>query len=192
MTAHRPHVLRPVALHVTPSGGDDWRQRAACAGSENPDAWFPGRGVGHTADYLHALQTCRSCPVRGECLEDALTHHPVEGLWGGMSETERAELAKGRKRPLKIETHGERACYQYGCRCEACIEGNRAYERRNRAPRDPGRRDRKPCGTNTAYVRHIRAGEEPCDPCLVAHRAYAAEQMRRTRRSRVEMSEESS
>lgn len=31
----------------------------------------------------------------------------------------------------------------------------------------------KPCGTNAAYVRHIKAGEKPCDPCRIAHNTYA-------------------
>ena len=32
-------------------------------------------------------------------------------------------------------------------------------------------RELKPCGTRAAYQRHMRAGEEPCDPCRDAMRA---------------------
>lgn len=32
-------------------------------------------------------------------------------------------------------------------------------------------RDLKPCGTRAAYQRHMRAGEEPCDPCRDAMRS---------------------
>lgn len=31
-----------------------------------------------------------------------------------------------------------------------------------------------PCGTDSAYRRHIRRGEKACDPCLEAHRAETA------------------
>lgn len=30
----------------------------------------------------------------------------------------------------------------------------------------------QPCGTNAAYGRHLRAGDDPCDPCKQAHREY--------------------
>lgn len=30
----------------------------------------------------------------------------------------------------------------------------------------------KPCGTKAAYNRHLRWGEEPCEPCVEANRAY--------------------
>lgn len=34
---------------------------------------------------------------------------------------------------------------------------------------NPPRRTLKPCGTNGAYHRHRRNGQEPCEPCLDAH-----------------------
>lgn len=33
-------------------------------------------------------------------------------------------------------------------------------------------RERMPCGTRGAYERHIRHGENPCDPCREAASAY--------------------
>lgn len=30
----------------------------------------------------------------------------------------------------------------------------------------------QPCGTNAAYVRHLRAKESPCDQCSAAHSVY--------------------
>lgn len=29
-----------------------------------------------------------------------------------------------------------------------------------------------PCGTRGAYIRHVKRGEVPCDPCRDAHRRY--------------------
>jgi hypothetical protein len=31
-------------------------------------------------------------------------------------------------------------------------------------------RELKPCGTDAAYSRHLKRGEDPCDPCKEAHR----------------------
>lgn len=38
-----------------------------------------------------------------------------------------------------------------------------------------GRPASKPHGTHAAYIRHIRAGTQPCQPCKTAHAAYGAE-----------------
>lgn len=37
---------------------------------------------------------------------------------------------------------------------------------------NPGGRVLRPCGTWAAYKRHLKAGEEPCDPCRTAGRAH--------------------
>lgn len=37
-------------------------------------------------------------------------------------------------------------------------------------PTPQPQRPLKPCGTNAAWIRHRRAGEEPCIPCTQAHR----------------------
>lgn len=37
-------------------------------------------------------------------------------------------------------------------------------------PRKP--RNLRPCGTHAAYVRHRAAGQDPCEPCVHAERAY--------------------
>lgn len=33
-----------------------------------------------------------------------------------------------------------------------------------------------PCGTPAAYARHLRKGEQPCDPCRLAQNAYTRSQ----------------
>lgn len=50
-------------------------------------------------------------------------------------------------------------------------------------------RELKPCGTEAAHRRHLRAGEEPCEPCRDAHAADMAERRRLSRggRSRDEL-----
>jgi WhiB family transcriptional regulator, redox-sensing transcriptional regulator len=65
----------------------DWRYRAACRGADL-DLFFPGRG--ESAEP--ARQICALCPVRQPCLEFALTHGIVHGIWGGLSERNRRAL----------------------------------------------------------------------------------------------------
>jgi WhiB family transcriptional regulator, redox-sensing transcriptional regulator len=70
----------------------DWTARAACALSGDPDALFvPG------AAQNPAKAVCMACPVRLECLADALDNRIEHGVWGGM--TERARRAVLRRRP---------------------------------------------------------------------------------------------
>jgi len=55
--------------------------------------FFPGRG--ESAE--RARQICASCSVRRQCLEFALSHGIVHGIWGGLSERNRRTLRSGRK-----------------------------------------------------------------------------------------------
>lgn len=45
-----------------------------------------------------ARAICAECPVQQECLEYALTHHEIFGVWGGRTERERRKLLKERER----------------------------------------------------------------------------------------------
>lgn len=64
-----------------------WRDRAACCGTDLA-VFFPGRG--QSAEP--ARQICARCPVRGPCLEFALSHGIVHGIWGGLAERDRRAL----------------------------------------------------------------------------------------------------
>ena len=72
-----------------PSEG--WRDRAACAG-QDPRRFTDPRP--ETNDIDQALETCRSCPVRSPCLNEALTHPAVDdvGIWGATTAEQRALL----------------------------------------------------------------------------------------------------
>jgi WhiB family redox-sensing transcriptional regulator len=61
-----------------------WQLEALCAQTD-PEAFFPDKG-GSTRE---AKKVCLSCPVRSQCLEDALTRGERFGIWGGLSERER-------------------------------------------------------------------------------------------------------
>lgn len=63
---------------------DQWRAMAACGGADEA-AFFKA-----TPDV--AKVTCRRCPVRGECLYDAVQADPPIGVWGGLTRKERRLL----------------------------------------------------------------------------------------------------
>lgn len=43
-----------------------------------------------------ALEVCAGCPVRITCLNHALDHHEIHGVWGGMSPRARRRLHRDR------------------------------------------------------------------------------------------------
>ena len=70
---------------------DNWPSEARC--KQGPkDALFV-RG----AQQHQAKQACLACPVRTECLAEALDNEIEWGVWGGMTERERRALLA--KRP---------------------------------------------------------------------------------------------
>ena len=64
-----------------------WRELAACRGTDL-NLFFPGRG--ESAEP--ARRVCASCPVRQPCLDYALSHGIVHGIWGGLTERDRRAL----------------------------------------------------------------------------------------------------
>src|SRR4051794_38320531 len=66
----------------------DWPSMAACQNGD-PDALFV-----QGAEQNVAKRICRSCPVRYECLSDALDNRIEFGVWGGMTERERRALLR--------------------------------------------------------------------------------------------------
>ena len=69
---------------------EDWTPRAACRQAQ-PDELFV-RG----AEQTKAKALCSGCPVRTECLAEALDNQIEWGVWGGMTERERRALLRRR------------------------------------------------------------------------------------------------
>ncbi|MGC5615428.1 WhiB family transcriptional regulator [Georgenia sp. Z1491] len=65
-----------------------WTMRAACADLD-PDVLF---AEGPAQRQVRSV--CFACPVRLECLADALEAGPVQGVWGGLTERERRALQR--------------------------------------------------------------------------------------------------
>ncbi|MBL1108024.1 WhiB family transcriptional regulator [Streptomyces sp. 5-8] len=125
----------------------EWELQAACR-HEDPDLWFSKRSV------AEAKRICLDeCPVRAECLEAVLARESQtadtmrDGIIAGLTGAQRAAVAAERRKQVPVE-------------------------KRN-APPGPGRAP-APCGTKSAYNRHRRRGETPCQACNDANNAAYA------------------
>lgn len=70
--------------------GYDWAARGVCR-TADPDALFVQGAAQNRAKAM-----CANCPVRTECLADALDRRTEFGVWGGMTERERRALLRRR------------------------------------------------------------------------------------------------
>jgi WhiB family transcriptional regulator, redox-sensing transcriptional regulator len=66
----------------------DWASQARCSGTD-PEALFVQGAAQHQAKKI-----CNGCPVRTECLADALDNRTEFGVWGGLTERERRALLR--------------------------------------------------------------------------------------------------
>lgn len=66
-----------------------WMDGAPCA-RYDPEWWFPKAGAHNVAPK----SVCAECPVRADCLEYALADPHLTGIWGGLTDRERQDLAK--------------------------------------------------------------------------------------------------
>lgn len=86
-----------------------WHKHAACNGAvpaddpSNPDPFHPKR-AGVVAARSVARQYCDHCPVRRRCLDETMTVEAREtgrrraGIYAGLSPSQRAQLASGKKK----------------------------------------------------------------------------------------------
>lgn len=100
MTVRRIHAWPP---RPAPEP-EHWSERAACQGVDLA-VFFPPSGGSQTS--RPALRICASCPVRQECLDDALavevtsSYQCVWGVRGGMTEPERLEYVRKLRREYR-------------------------------------------------------------------------------------------
>ncbi|MFD8404634.1 WhiB family transcriptional regulator [Streptomyces anulatus] len=67
------------------------------------------------------------------------------------------------------EERGDGKQSRYGIRGGLTPVQRWAADPHTQAGKGKGGRRLAPCGTNAAYDRHVRNGEQPCDPCRRAH-----------------------
>jgi WhiB family transcriptional regulator, redox-sensing transcriptional regulator len=76
-----------------------WRSLAACRG-EDPAIFYPEPTSGRPSrkvqpeEYAAARGFCRSCPVRLDCLDFALTTNQDDGMWGDRTPNQRKEMRR--------------------------------------------------------------------------------------------------
>jgi WhiB family redox-sensing transcriptional regulator len=89
----RAQFLSPVSGH-----DESWRKDAACL-TEEPELFFPvARGMHAEPRNAPAKRVCARCRVRADCLAWALgASIAPEGVWGGTSQEERAELIRNKR-----------------------------------------------------------------------------------------------
>lgn len=134
-----------------------WAARAACQGQDL--ALFFSDAEQKIAQ---AKQICAACPVRRQCLDEALHAEATTsgaGIFGGLTANERTEFALTRA-TQQATTQGQ-------------------------APPKPrtGRRP-APCGTRSAYQRHVKKGE-PIDPACRAAKRESDRRLRTTSSTKV-------
>lgn len=93
-----------------------WRAGALCMSDEvwaevgvEQDCWFPekGKGRGAAQQAKLAKSICNGdgerpeCPVKWACREYAISTNQKFGIWGGLSEQERSQIRRNRRRILK-------------------------------------------------------------------------------------------
>jgi WhiB family redox-sensing transcriptional regulator len=77
-----------------------WKAEGLCAQTD-PDAFYPEKGESTGP----AKRICQACPVRPECLADALARGERFGVWGGTSDRERRRLRQ-QQQPETANTTG--------------------------------------------------------------------------------------
>lgn len=95
-----------------------WVVHALCAQTD-PEIFFPDMGGPLTA----AKAVCAQCPVRSECLEDAVSTGDVDyGVRGGLSPANRRKLMRQREARPCFDCRTIIPKGSTEIRCEACRE----------------------------------------------------------------------
>ncbi len=91
-------VRRPSAVLPRPSWG--WQDQAACRDQDVIIFFGPDGERQPERDRREARSEalCAGCPVRVDCLNYALSRPEKYGVWGGLSEDERAAERRRRMR----------------------------------------------------------------------------------------------
>jgi WhiB family redox-sensing transcriptional regulator len=75
----------------------EWTAAAACRNGHR-EVFFPPAHLEHreerSAREELAKRICKDCPVRLECLDQAVSNREIHGIWGGLNEEERRRLTR--------------------------------------------------------------------------------------------------
>jgi WhiB family redox-sensing transcriptional regulator len=77
---------------------ENWRAAGACRAAD-PDLFFPISATGPAEQQIsRAKVICAGCEVRKECLEFAMSHDQVYGIWGGTTPEDRQRARRRLRR----------------------------------------------------------------------------------------------
>jgi len=95
-----PEVERVELARLYRREPSNWMKRAACAPAYvDPEIFHP---MDHDQETRQrARRVCARCPVKSECLEDAIATKDAFGIRGGMTAPQRARLAQQRKEEVQ-------------------------------------------------------------------------------------------
>lgn len=83
----------------------EWVKQASCRDIDT-SYFFPSGGNEGIQRTKDVQQICSSCPVRAECLTDALRAAVRHGLWGGISAKKRRNLGAQFRKQVYAEGYG--------------------------------------------------------------------------------------
>jgi|SRR6185437_5316909 len=87
------HVSITETMDIIVADSPGWIRHALCgSGDYDYDLWFPEPSERHKA--AAAVRVCRRCPVRGQCLTDALEREDIRGIRGGVSGNRRSRMLR--------------------------------------------------------------------------------------------------
>ncbi len=92
---------REIAVAMMDTDELDWQEQAACREHENTLFFGPDAGESELEKQSReqrAKLVCQRCPVQEPCLEFAMETNQKYGIWGGMTDKERASLKRRRAR----------------------------------------------------------------------------------------------
>jgi WhiB family redox-sensing transcriptional regulator len=96
-----------------------WTEDARCRNIEDPDIFFPPRDkelyksiASHAKTYCLGVNGKSACPVKAQCLWDAVRYNEQHGIWGGMSHRERNALVRKWSRNFKQQMTLEEYIFQ--------------------------------------------------------------------------------
>ncbi len=131
----------------TTDPGEHWSERGLCR-QIDAEVFFPERDgddpTPRAQRVAEAKAICALCPVRAECLRDALAKNERFGVWGGLTTRERDRLqgAKGTRPPRTLMPCGTPAAARRharhhepldeACRRAAALDRQERAERRAR------------------------------------------------------------
>jgi WhiB family redox-sensing transcriptional regulator len=77
---------------------ENWRAAGACL-SADPDLFFPISTTGLAEQQIaRAKVICAGCEVRKVCLDFAMSHDQVYGIWGGTTPDDRQRARRRMRR----------------------------------------------------------------------------------------------